>query len=177
MPNVMPHAKMTFINMMKKDKLPDLLFKILPIIIIICSILLFFREFHQFNSLISKYDDNSYSYLLKYKEDTYCQLFLWSVFLMLGIVSLINDKIKWISYQIILTKLLISSLFMIFVEQTFTEIKILSGVFIIGLILVEIWLFNQKVISKFQINKVNIFSSITLSMIWTAIYWTIRLNF
>lgn len=164
--------------MISKNQIINFVFKVLPITVVIAAIFLLIHEVHQFIHLPSKYDHlyESGVDFLKYKEDTYTQLFLWALLLFVGIMGLINDKLKWIGCQIFIIKLLVSSVLIIFVDYLFNEIRILFGIVFLGLILIEIQLYKQKIISKIKINKVNIISSVIFGLMSAAIYWAIRLN-
>jgi len=77
--------------------------KILPAIEIILGTILLISEIYQMTYLPSIHD-NLYDGLVdfdKYKENTYLLMFLWSLLLIIGIISWINEKKKWISNTIL----------------------------------------------------------------------------
>jgi CDP-diglyceride synthetase len=154
--------------------------KILPVIEIIVGTILLIREIYQMTYLPSV-QDNLYGGLVdfvKYKENTYSLIFMWSILLITGIFSWINDKLKWISHQILIITIsmiiLVSMLVMIIQNQA--ALSAIFGLLLIGLIILEIRLCRSDLIEKLKLNNINKRTSMILGLFSALIYWIIELK-
>jgi hypothetical protein len=154
--------------------------KILPAIEIILGIILLIREIYQMTYLPSV-QDNLYGGLVdfaKYKENTYSLIFIWSILLITGIFSWINDKLKWISHQILIITIsmiiLVSMIVMIIQNQS--ALAAIFGLLLTGLIILEIRLYRSDLIAKLKLDNINKMTSTILGLFNALIYWIIELK-
>lgn len=145
--------------------------KIIPLLEIIIGSILLVREIYDFFTLPSLYNDNELVDYSKYKEETYAFSFLWVLIILVGLVSLKNQKLKWISHQVLIILLLIISLILfIAIFQTLQFIEVILGILIIGLIILEIILYRKKLRARLNITPSNVIMSIMMGILCTLIF-------
>ncbi len=153
--------------------------KILPLIEIILGTILLIREIYQMTYLPSVHD-NLYGGLvdfMKYKENTYSLIYLWSILLITGIFSMKNAKLNWILHQILIILISIITLVpMVFMIIQGQVIAVILGLFLIGLILLEIRLYQSDLREKLKIININKLTSIILGLFSALIYWIIEIK-
>lgn len=162
----------------REDK-PGSKLNIAAYIIIFLSIFLIGREIFHYFTLPGKYDVPEIIDLLKYKESTISQGFIWLLFFVFGIGLLYRNFSAWLIPQ---TFIIIGFAFFIlflFVE----ELSDISTGFIIIWIVYSIFsffIFRYFIIGRphifFRILKQKIPYYYILALILTAIYWFIEFN-
>lgn len=139
---------------LKKDKT-----KLIPYIEIIVGIILLGFEVHDYCTLYSMNEvDAMYGGIVdfcKYKEDTYCPVFLWTILTTAGISYWINKKLYWILTQVFILLLLLKAIFpfyFIFIELSSIVLYILPTIYITLFIAIEAKLFKMKQIASTEIS-------------------------
>jgi hypothetical protein len=105
---VVPHVKSAFqsINHMRISKNV-----FIPTLEIIIGLTMLVRELYQMTVLPSVQDRTlELISFFKYKENTYSLIFLWSIVLIIGIVSIKNNKRMWTSNHVLIVSTLCGSL-------------------------------------------------------------------
>lgn len=144
---------------------------ILPLFEILIGTILLVREIYDFFTLPSLYNDNELVDYSKYKEETYAFSFLWVLIILVGLVSLKNQKLKWISHQVLIIFFLaISLLLFVAIIQTQQFIIVILGILIIGLIILEIILYRKKLRACLNITPSNVIMSIMMGILCTLIF-------
>jgi len=150
--------------MMKKSK-------VIPLLEIIIGSILLVREIYDFFTLPGLYNDNELVDYSKYKEETYAFSFLWALIIIVGILSLQNQKLKWNSHQVLIIFFLtISLILFIAIFQTQQFIVVIFGIFITGLIILEIVLYRKKLRARLNITPSNVIMSIMMGILCTLIF-------
>lgn len=101
-------------------------------------------EFRDFIGLLTRAEaDKMFDGLVdfaKYRENTYCLLYLWSILLFTGSSYWINVKLHWVFNQILLITLLLAAMFELIVALYFT-LHILSVIVCLAVLFVMLFVF------------------------------------
>jgi hypothetical protein len=145
--------------------------RILPLTEILIGSILLAREIYQFIVLPSIHTYHGPVDFIKYKENTYSLIFLWVLLLLVGILSLKNEKIKWISHQILIINFLtLTTLALVNYIYMRETIAIFFGFVLLGLIILEIILYRTDLRVRLNTTVKNIITTILLGISCTLIY-------
>lgn len=138
----------------KKDKTI-----LIPYIEIIIGIILLSFEVYDYCTLYSIAEvDAMYGGIVdlcKYKESTYCPIFLWTILTMTGISYWISKKLYWSLTQVFILLLLVKTIlpfYAIFIELNPIVFYILPLIYITLFIVIESKLFKIKQIASTEIS-------------------------
>lgn len=147
---------------------------IFPITEIVLGSILLIREIYQFTILPSVHDYYGPIDFGKYKENTYPLMFLWSLLIILGILSLKNEKLKWISNQILIVTIiiLVSTLLINTIIQS-EAVSVILGMVLMGLTILEIKLYQKDRRAKLNISIRHIMTGILFGVLSAFTYLTL----